>query len=155
MEWNFRTITGLPFSNRKRKSFNYGPIQANLSIAQTKIVFTRIGVYTKFYLSYYDYKFFNLYGLSQFQVPFLIFRFSSSATVSLLTLNIQNPTLDSKFLKNLKFFYFQNSMIRTLMPKVKSKEIKSKIRDPPTIYSHRSKAYSGERSSALIPGKSL
>ena len=39
-----------------------------------------------------------------------------------------------KILTEFEIFYFKISMIRTPMPKVKSKEIKSKIRDPPTIY---------------------
>ena len=38
-----------------------------------------------------------------------------------------------KVLTEFEIFYFKISMIRTPMPKVKSKEIKSKIRDPPTI----------------------
>ena len=39
-----------------------------------------------------------------------------------------------EILTEFEIFYFKISMIRTPMPKVKSKEIKSKIRDPPTIY---------------------
>ena len=56
-------------------------------------------------------------------------------------------------------------MIRTPMPKVKSKEIKSKIRDPPTIYfigykiiaigPKRIPENGGLYVGALIPGNSL
>ena len=50
-------------------------------------------------------------------------------------------------------------MIRTPMPKVKSKEITSKIRDPLTLYfiaiGPKRILKNGGRSGALIPGNSI